>query len=132
MNLKQKLLNLSEMIGNTPVVQLNFSGVNLYAKIEYFNMMGSIKDRPAYYILKRAIEKGKINQDTTVIESSSGNFGIALATICKKLGLKFIPVIDEMITENKEKTLRLLSYDVIKVVDRWIYWSMLTPLKPNL
>ncbi len=100
------------------MVMLEYNKVNFYAKIEYFNMTGSIKDRPAYYIIKNVIIEKKINQKTTIIESTSGNFGFSLAVICKKLGLKFIPVIDEMITKSKEQALKLLSYDVIKVTAR--------------
>src|SRR5918994_6984508 len=64
----------------TPHVQLAMKGMDLFAKLEYVNPVGSIKDRAAYWILRRAAERGEICEETTVIESSSGNFATALAT----------------------------------------------------
>ncbi|MCC3162885.1 MULTISPECIES: pyridoxal-phosphate dependent enzyme [Lactiplantibacillus] len=61
-------------------------------------MLNNVKVRPAYYIIEQAIKSGKINQNTTVIESSSGNFGVSLATICNLLQLKFIAVIEPNIS----------------------------------
>src|SRR5207302_11248912 len=58
----------------TPHVQLAMKEMDLFAKLEYVNPVGSIKDRSAYWILKRAAERGEICEETTVIESSSGNF----------------------------------------------------------
>src|SRR5213594_945952 len=63
----------------TPHIPLAMEGRRLLAKLEYVNPVGSIKDRPAYWILKRAAERGEICEETTVIESSSGNFAAALA-----------------------------------------------------
>lgn len=119
MELLEKLNELNSLIGNTPLLRLNFNNdISLYGKLEYYNYMGSIKDRPAFYILKKAIEEGVINKKTMIIESTSGNFGLALAGICKKLNLQFIPVIDPNITIEKEKILRLLCPNVIKVTEK--------------
>src|SRR5512142_3064651 len=67
-----------ELLGNTlrptPHVRLEMKGMDLYAKLEYVNPIGSIKDRSAYWILRRAAERREICEETTVIESSSGNF----------------------------------------------------------
>jgi len=109
---------IANWIGNTPLYKLKFEHCNLYTKLEYYNAFGSIKDRPALYILSKALKDNLIDRDTTVIESTSGNFGIALAGICKFLGIKFIPVIDPAISGQKENILRLISYDVIKVGKR--------------
>lgn len=108
------LLKLQSLIGNTPVRDLKFD-CNLSIKMENANYSGSIKDRAAYSILLNAIQRNEINQDTLIVESSSGNFAIALATICKQLGLKFIPVIDPNINPNNEKVLRMLVDEVVKV-----------------
>jgi cysteine synthase A len=81
---------LNGLIGNTTLHKLNFQYGNLYTKFEYQNFFGSIKDRSAYFILKRALEKELIDPNTTVIESSSGNFAIALSGICKTLGTVFL------------------------------------------
>jgi cysteine synthase A len=109
------LNNIGELIGHTPLHKLSLPGCNLYVKLESHNIFGSIKDRPAYYIMRNAIRKGFINQDTIIIESTSGNFGIALAGICNKLKIKFIAVIDPNISREKQQILELLCYRVIKV-----------------
>jgi len=93
-------------------------GMDLFAKLEYVNPVGSIKDRPAYWILKRAAERGEICEDTTVIESSSGNFAAALASFTHLVGLRFIPVIDPNISGTYESFLRRICPTVVKVEDR--------------
>jgi 2,3-diaminopropionate biosynthesis protein SbnA len=93
-------------------------GMNLFAKLEYVNPVGSIKDRPAYWILKRAAGRGEICEETTVVESSSGNFAAALAAFTRLLGLRFIPVIDPNIAGTYESFLRRLCPTVVKVEDR--------------
>ena len=91
MNVKNSVL---ECIGNTPLVSLNKIKekynlkFNLYAKVERFNASGSIKDRASYFMIKKALEEKKINQDTLIIEPTSGNTGIGLAMICAYLNLK--------------------------------------------
>src|SRR5256886_12571876 len=102
----------------TPHVPLAVEGMNLFAKLEYVNPVGSIKDRSAYWILKRAAERGDICEETTVIESSSGNFATALATFTHLLGLRFIPVIDPNISGTYESFLRRICPTVVKVEDR--------------
>jgi N-(2-amino-2-carboxyethyl)-L-glutamate synthase len=87
-----------EAIGRTPLVRLSKlfgdSGIEAYAKMEALNPGGSIKDRPAYNILSRALAEGVIDSKTTVVESSSGNFAIGLAQVCGYLGLPLICVVD--------------------------------------
>lgn len=87
-----------DLIGGTPLLQLThvFEGVpfNAYAKLEMFNLGGSMKDRAALNMVKGALEKGLIEPGSTVIESSSGNMGIGLAQACLHYGLKFICVVD--------------------------------------
>jgi cysteine synthase A len=92
--------------------------MNLFAKLEYVNPVGSIKDRSAYWILKRAAERGEICEETTVIESSSGNFATALATYTSLVGLRFIPVIDPKTSSTYESFLRRICPTVVKVEDR--------------
>ena len=92
--------------------------MNLFAKLEYVNPIGSIKDRPAYWILKRAAERGEIRDGTTVIESSSGNFASALAAFTRLVGLRFIPVIDPNISGTYESFLRRVCPTVVKVEER--------------
>jgi len=111
------LTAISRLIGNTGMHKLNLPFC-LYAKLEFQNLFGSIKDRPALFILQRALEKGLIDQDTIIIESTSGNFGLALAGICRSMGIRFISVIDPNISRQKEQLLRLISYKVIKVTEK--------------
>ncbi|QDS33896.1 2,3-diaminopropionate biosynthesis protein SbnA [Brevibacillus brevis] len=113
-----KMMAISHMIGNTPLNKLEHEHINLFCKLEYNNLMGSVKVRPAFYILQEAIKRGEITEETTVVESSSGNFAIALATLCKRLGIKFIPVIDPNINPVYENLLRVISHEVVKVTDR--------------
>ncbi len=102
----------------TPHVQLAMQRMDLFAKLEYVNPVGSIKDRAAYWILKRAAERGEICDETTVIESSSGNFACALAAFTHLVGLRFIPVIDPNISGTYESFLRRICSTVVKVEDR--------------
>jgi cysteine synthase A len=109
-----------ETVGNTPVVKANMedlSSIELYAKLEYYNPTGSVKDRAANYIIKKLLDLGEINSETTLIESSSGNFGIALASYCKKYGNKFCCVIDPNINAINETIIRKLSTTTIKVTE---------------
>src|SRR6266705_566253 len=101
----------------TPHVPLAMKGMDLFAKLEYVNPIGSIKDRTAYWILKRAAERGQICDKTTVIESSSGNFASALAAFTRLVGLRFIPVIDPKISSTSESFLRRICPTVVKVED---------------
>jgi 2,3-diaminopropionate biosynthesis protein SbnA len=112
------LEDLSRFIGNTPLRRLNTANAHLYAKLEYNNFSGSSKDRAAYSMIYNAVRSGKINAETTVVASSSGNLAIALASICRILKVKFIPVIDPNINRDYEVLLNLMSYKVVKVGKR--------------
>ncbi|RBL90131.1 pyridoxal-phosphate dependent enzyme [Chitinophaga flava] len=114
----QQLENLSAFIGNTPLISLRNTDTPLWAKLEYNNFSGSSKDRAGYSIIYNGIKSGRINQDTTIIASSSGNLAIAVASICKMLDLKFIPVIDPNINAAYENLLNLLAYKVVKITER--------------
>jgi cysteine synthase A len=117
-----RLVTRLELLRNTlrptPHVPLAMEGMNLFAKLEYVNPVGSIKDRAAYWILKRAAERGEIGDETTVIESSSGNFAAALAAFTHLVGLRFIPVIDPNISGTYESFLRRMCPTVVKVENR--------------
>lgn len=113
--LLQRIDQLAPLLRPTPVVPITLRGVNAFAKLEYMNPVGSVKDRSAYWILKRAAERGEIDADTTLIESSSGNFAIALASYAQLLGLRFVPVIDPNILPTHEAFLRRVCETVVKV-----------------
>lgn len=103
-------------IGNTPLIRLDrvLKDVhfNLFAKLESFNPGGSIKDRPAINIIRRAMKSGAITPQTTIIESSSGNMGIGLAQVCSYLGLRFICVVDQKTTRQNIRLLETYGAEV--------------------
>lgn len=109
---------IRSFVGNTPIRRLKFSGIDLYIKLEYNNYSGSLKDRAAYNIMFEAVKRGHVNQDSVIVESSSGNFAVALAFICKNLQLDFIPVIDPNINKTYENLLRRLCRKVVKVSEQ--------------
>lgn len=91
-------------IGKTPLVVLNklfpSSSSKFYAKLEMFNPGGSSKDRTAFLLLSRAMEKGDLGHNSTVIESSSGNMAIGLAQVCRYLDLNLIVVTDPNVNRH--------------------------------
>lgn len=105
--------------GATPLIELHYifekERFDMYAKLEYMNPGGSLKDRTSKAILLNALEEGKINKKTTIIESTSGNMGIGLARICKHLGLPLILVIDPFINAITIKILKVYGVDIIQV-----------------
>ena len=82
-------LDIISAIGNTPTVLIQGTP-SYYAKLEGLNPFGSIKDRAAAYVLKKGYEDGIITSKTEIIESSSGNFAVALSAVCHVFKNKFI------------------------------------------
>lgn len=107
-----RVQNITDMIGNTPLLKID-DNIKYYAKIEGNNLFGSVKDRAASYLMENAYNDGIINNDTVIIESSSGNFGIALAGMCKIKGNHFICVVDPNITESNRKIIELLGAEIV-------------------
>ena len=97
-------------IGHTPVVALRRvfprASFSLFAKLEFLNPGGSIKDRPALTILEQALASGEIGPGSVVIESSSGNMAIGLAQVCRLYGLRLICVLD---AKSMSQNLRVLQ-----------------------
>ncbi len=116
--LLERLALTQRIIRETPVIRLDHDRLELHAKLENTNGIGTIKDRPAMWILKRAIERGDIVPGTRIVESSSGNFACALATFSAMLGLEFIPVIDPNVSPINEAYLRATCRRVVKVDER--------------
>jgi N-(2-amino-2-carboxyethyl)-L-glutamate synthase len=108
-------------IGRTPLIRLTrlFAGLHfqLFAKLEGLNPGGSMKDRPAFHMLRRAIENGTIDERTVVVESSSGNMGIGLAQACRYYGLRFICVVDPKITAQNRRLIELYGGHVDMVAE---------------
>ncbi|HEX2133797.1 MAG TPA: 2,3-diaminopropionate biosynthesis protein SbnA [Actinophytocola sp.] len=102
----------------TPVVRLEHDVLDLHAKLEFTNPNGSSKDRSAYWMLKQAVERGEITERTTVVESSSGNLAVSMASLCRSLGVPFVPVIDPNCNAVTEAYLRSVCDRVEKVTER--------------
>lgn len=116
---KKHPVGILDCIGNTPLVLLkrlfSDSSVELYGKMEMFNPGGSIKDRTAAKIITKAIESGEINSNTIIVESTSGNMGIGLASICHYYGLRLLLVTDPHINPLSEKILKAYQAEIIRV-----------------
>lgn len=102
--------NVLETIGNTPLVRY---AENICLKLEYYNPSNSIKDRAAYNMIRCAMERGEINNDTVVIEPTSGNTGIGLAMCCAILGLKLIICMPENMSEERKEIMRAYGAELV-------------------
>lgn len=105
--------NLLELAGNTPLVRLNKLAPNLVAKLEYFNPANSVKDRIAISMINQARKDGLINQDTTIIEPSSGNTAIGLAMVCAIKGYKLIIVMSDRISPEYRNIIKAYGSEVV-------------------
>ena len=111
--------NASELIGNTPLVELTniekqYSlKAKLYAKVEYFNPTGSVKDRIALSMINDAFNKGLINENSVLIEPTSGNTGIGIAALCAMKNIKFILVMPESMSIERRKLLSIYGAKLV-------------------
>jgi cysteine synthase A len=109
--------DISELIGNTPLVKLNtpskISGATILGKCEFMNPTSSVKDRIGFNMIKRAKEKGLINKNTTIIEPTSGNTGIALASQCAAQKLKLILTMPESMSQERRNLLKALGAELV-------------------
>ncbi|MEM3213160.1 MAG: cysteine synthase family protein, partial [Thermoplasmatales archaeon] len=106
--------SILETIGNTPIVRINKiaqPGDNIFAKLEFFNPGGSIKDRMAYFILEEAERTGKLKD--CVVENSSGNTGAAIAMISAVKGKKAIITIPDKMSQEKINLMKAFGADVV-------------------
>lgn len=111
--------NLTELIGNTPLLMLNnYYGIenleaNVIAKLEYYNPAGSVKDRIGLAMIKDAEDNGLINKDTVIIESTSGNTGIALAFVAAARGYKLMITLPDNFSMERRKLLKALGVELV-------------------
>jgi cysteine synthase A len=114
--------SIIESIGNTPLVQLRRlfgrADAEVFAKLELLNPAGSVKDRPARYIVEKGLADGTISPHSHIIESSSGNLAIALAMICGLKGLRFTAVVDPKISPTNLKILRCYGAGIEQVTEQ--------------
>jgi len=107
-------------VGNTPLLRLSNlenGELKIYAKLEWMNPFGSIKDRAAYWMIKIAEKEGLLSKDKKIIEPTSGNTGIALACISRALGYKFYAVVPQAITDETKILIKKLGGEVFETPD---------------
>ena len=111
--------NLVELIGNTPLIRLggpsNETGCEILGKAEFVNPGGSVKDRAAWYIIRDAIETGKLQPGGTIVEGTAGNTGIGLTLIANSLGFSTTIAVPETQSQEKLEMLRASGAKLIKV-----------------
>ncbi|MFN4295173.1 MAG: PLP-dependent cysteine synthase family protein, partial [Thermoflexales bacterium] len=108
--------SILETVGETPVVRLSKlapAHVNLYAKIESFNPMGSVKDRFARAVIEHAERTGALKPGQTVVEATSGNTGVALAMVCAQKGYPLVIVMAENFSIERRRLMRFLGAKVV-------------------
>ncbi|MDE6978456.1 MAG: cysteine synthase A [Helicobacter sp.] len=102
-----------ELIGNTPIIRLNFaskeSGANIFAKCEFMNPTSSVKDRIALGMIRDGLESGRITRQSVIIEPTSGNTGIGLAAMCASLGIQLILTMPSSMSLERRKLLVALG-----------------------
>lgn len=114
--------SIIELIGNSPTIQMkNISSGNVFAKIEFLNPGGSIKDRVAKHIISTAQKTGKLASGMTIIEATSGNTGIGLALVGAQYGYRVVCIMPENVSEERRKIIQAFGGETI-----------LTPAKENL
>lgn len=110
---------LTELIGGTPLLELsNYEKkkelrAQVVAKLEYFNPLGSVKDRVANAMIEQGIKDGKINQDTVIIEPTSGNTGIGLAFVTAAKGLHLILTMPDTMSMERRKIVKALGAEIV-------------------
>lgn len=105
-------MSLSKYIGNTPVIKISD---RIWAKVEIFNPTGSIKDRPASWIINDAENRGLLKKGDTIIEATSGNMGVSFAWLAAERGYKCIIVMPSNMSIERKKTLQLYGAELIEV-----------------
>ncbi len=109
--------NITELIGNTPLVRLNApskaAGATILGKCEFMNPTSSVKDRIGFNMIKSAMDEGKITPNTLIIEPTSGNTGIALASVCAALGLKLTLTMPESMSIERRNLLQALGAHLV-------------------
>jgi len=109
--------DITELIGNTPLVRLRFAseevGCTILGKCEFMNPGGSVKDRIGRNMILKALERGVVDEKCTIIEPTSGNTGIALASVCAAKGLRLILTMPDSMSLERRKLLAALGAELV-------------------
>ncbi|MBI4858507.1 MAG: PLP-dependent cysteine synthase family protein [Acetobacterium woodii] len=112
----EKFIALEKLIGNTPLLKINFlyqgKPRSIYAKAEHYNLTGSIKDRMALHILKKAYENGEISKGETIVEATSGNTGISFTAIGRYLGHPVVIYMPDWMSAERKNLIRSYGGEV--------------------
>lgn len=115
----ESLNKIEKLIGNTPLVEITYTYKGklqkIYAKLEYYNISGSVKDRMAYYILKKSYEKGLIKKGDTIVEATSGNTGIAFCALGAFTENSVIIFMPDWMSEERKKLISSFGAKIINV-----------------
>src|ERR1700743_3845711 len=113
--------NITELVGQTPLLRLRRvappDAAQVFAKLEYLNPGGSVKDRAAIGMIHRAEEEGKLRRGSTIIEATAGNTGIALALIGVNKGYRVIFCVPQKFSKEKVMLMQALGAEVIRTPD---------------
>jgi S-sulfo-L-cysteine synthase (O-acetyl-L-serine-dependent) len=111
-------MSVTDIIGNTPTTEIHriwdskTTGVRILAKLEGANPGGSLKDRPAYYMLKTAIQSGELTKDKIILEPTSGNTGIGMAMIAAAMGYRIKLTMPACVSEERRAVLMALGAEI--------------------
>jgi len=105
--------NITELIGNTPIIQLNKINPNIYAKCEFMNPTSSVKDRLAMNIIEQSLKDNIIDKNTHIIEPTSGNTGVGLASICASKGLKLTLTMPDSMSQERRDLMSAFGANVV-------------------
>lgn len=105
--------DIISLVGNTPMISLNFDETEVFVKLESKNLTGSIKMRTVYGMIKDAEEKGKLNENSTIVEPTSGNTGIALSMLGRLKGYKVIIVMPETMSDERKQEIKAYGAELI-------------------
>ncbi len=115
--LQSRLIEVGGQVGNTPLLPITnvFSkkGVRLFAKQEWKQLSGSVKCRPAFNIIRKAIESGELNHKRALLDATSGNTGIAYAAIGAELGIRVVRGLPENASKERKEILQSLGAEII-------------------
>ena len=109
--------SILDLIGSTPMVRINklasAEDAKIYAKLEWYNIGGSVKDRMALYLLNYSEARGRLNKDKTILEATSGNTGISLAMIAAAKGYKITIVMPESVSVERRKIIKTYGAELV-------------------